>query len=151
MGLPGKGISRIIVSVVRAVEGVESDATDSREQQMATTKTANYSAETTLEIVAAYTSGISIDTLVEKFGRSSASIIAKLTREGVYVKKARTTKNGEEIVKKETLADKIGALLGLNESDITSLTKANKSALKRILEELDIEEFPTPEAPTDAE
>ena len=100
---------------------------------MANTKTANYSAETTAEIIAAYNEGISIETLVEKFGRTSASIIAKLTHEGVYKKKARTNKNGGEITKKDMLADEIGMLLALSEGDITSLTKANKVALERIL------------------
>ena len=88
---------------------------------------ADYQAAPTAETVAA---------LAEKFGKSIRSIVAKLSREGVYKKKEYVGKTGEKPVKKDAHADAIGAILKLAENDIESLTKANKSALKAIFEAL---------------
>jgi Tfp pilus assembly protein PilP len=65
-------------------------------------------------------------------GKTVRSIVAKLSREKVYVAKEYKTKNGESPVKKDVTADAIGKILNLSENDIDSLTKANKSALRAI-------------------
>jgi hypothetical protein len=101
-----------------------------------TTKVLNYTPEQTKQIVAQYQSGISADEIAQMMGKSVRSIVAKLSREGVYQKKVRTTKTGEQVVKKDAHADAIGAILGLAENDIESLTKANKSALAKIFSAL---------------
>jgi hypothetical protein len=80
--------------------------------------------------------GATVEQIAEKLGKSVRSVVAKLSREGVYKKKEYKTKNGEAVVKKDAHADAIGAILGLPENDIESLTKANKSALKAIFEAL---------------
>jgi len=69
-------------------------------------------------------------------GKTVRSIVAKLSREKVYVAKQYVTKTGEKPVKKDVTADAIGAILRLSENDIESLTKANKSALKAIFDAL---------------
>ena len=98
-----------------------------------TTKPVNYTPEQTAVLVSRYVDEkISVELLANEFGKSVRSIVAKLSREGVYEKKVRTTKTGEKIVKKDEHADAIGAILRLPENDIESLTKANKSALKAI-------------------
>lgn len=96
-------------------------------------KTVNYTPEQTLKLVADYKSGMSVETLAESLGKSVRSIVAKLSREGVYQKKEYQTKTGETPVSKDALADQIANILGLSEADAESLTKANKSALKAIL------------------
>lgn len=101
-----------------------------------TAKTVNYTAEQTVEIVTSYQAGETVEALAERFQKSVRSIVAKLSREGVYKKKEYVTKNGEKVVKKDAHADAIGAILKLAENDIESLTKANKSALKAIFEAL---------------
>jgi hypothetical protein len=101
-----------------------------------TAKTVNYTAEQTAEIVSAYMVGESVETIAENMGKSVRSIVAKLSREGVYRKKEYVTKTGERAVKKDAHADAIGAILMLAENDVESLTKANKSALKAIFEAL---------------
>ena len=101
-----------------------------------TAKNVNYTAEQTVEIVNAYQAGEAVEALAERFQKSVRSIVAKLSREGVYKKKEYTTKNGEKVVKKDAHADAIGAILKLAENDIESLTKANKSALRAIFEAL---------------
>ena len=99
-------------------------------------KAVNYTAEQTTAIIAAYQAGETVEALAEQFQKSVRSIVAKLSREGVYKKKEYKTKNGESVVKKDAHADAIGAILKLPENDIESLTKANKNALRVIFEAL---------------
>jgi len=104
-----------------------------------TTKTAkvpNYTAEVTAKLKADYEAGATVEALAAAFGKTSRSIIAKLSREGIYKAKEYTTKTGEKPVKKDTVADAIGAVLGLSDGEIESLAKANKSALKKVFDAL---------------
>ena len=99
-------------------------------------KTVNYTPEQTAKMVADYNQGITVEAIAENLGKSVRSIVAKLSREGVYQKKVYKTKTGEAVVKKNDHADAIGAILRLSEPEIDSLTKANKSALAKIFEAL---------------
>jgi hypothetical protein len=99
-------------------------------------KAINYTPEQTAQVIADYTAGITVEQIALAMGKSVRSIVAKLSREGVYQKKQYKTKTGEPVVKKDAHADAIGAILRLPENDIESLTKANKSALKAIFEAL---------------
>ena len=102
-------------------------------------KTVNYTPEQTLNMLAAYAAAPTMETvekLAQDLGKSTRSIVAKLSREGVYKKKEYVGKTGEKPVKKDAHADAIGAILKLPENDIESLTKANKSALKAIFDAL---------------
>ena len=101
-----------------------------------TAKAVNYTPEQTAQIVNAYTNGDTVESIAEALGKSVRSIVAKLSREGVYQKKVYKTKTGEAVVKKDAHAEAIGAILKLAENDVDSLTKANKSALKAIFEAL---------------
>ena len=97
-----------------------------------TAKTVNYTPEMTSKMLADYAAGVTPEMMAEALGKSLRSIVAKLSREGVYKKKTYTTKTGEAVVKKDVWADTIGAALGLTEADTESLTKANKTALAAI-------------------
>ena len=101
-----------------------------------TAKTVNYTAEQTSAMVSDYTSGVSVESIAEKLGKSVRSVVAKLSREGVYKAKTYVSKTGEKPVKKDVHADAIGAILRLSENDVDSLTKANKNALKAIFDAL---------------
>ena len=102
------------------------------EIEMAAEKTVNYTPEQTLKMVADYQAGMTTEDIAESLGKTVRSVIAKLSREGVYQKKTYVTKNGEKPVKKDAHADAIGAILQLSEGEIDSLTKANKTALVKI-------------------
>jgi len=95
-------------------------------------KAVNYTPEMTAKMVADYASGVSVEKIAEGLNKTVRSVVAKLSREGVYQKKEYATKTGEPVVKKDETADAIGAVLGLSEGEIDSLTKANKSALRKI-------------------
>lgn len=97
-----------------------------------TAKTANYTAEQTAQIVADYAAGVTTEVIAEKLGKTVRSIVAKLSREGVYKAKTYVSKTGAAVVKKDAHADAIGAILKMTESEIESLTKANKTALEKI-------------------
>ena len=101
-----------------------------------TAKTVNYTPEQTQAIINDYQNGVSVEVIAENLGKTVRSIVAKLSREKVYIKKEYKTKNGLSPIKKDVHADAIGAILRLPENDIESLTKANKNALKAIFEAL---------------
>jgi hypothetical protein len=99
-----------------------------------TAKTVNYTAEQTTRMVADYQAGVTVESIATALGKSVRSVVAKLSREKVYVAKTYTTKTGEAVVKKDAHADFIATALGLTEADADSLTKANKTALAKIVD-----------------
>lgn len=101
-------------------------------------KAINYTPEQTAQLVADYQAGVPLDALAGNLGKTARSIIAKLSREGVYKRKEYVTKSGTAPIKKDTLADKIGALCNLSEGEIESLAKANKTALDKVLAKLSL-------------
>lgn len=103
---------------------------------MAKEKVLNYTPEQVAALRADYADGVSVEMIAEKLGKSVRSIVAKLSREGVYQKKEYVSKTGEKPVKKDTVADAIGAVLLLTEAETESLTKANKTALAKIFSAL---------------
>lgn len=78
--------------------------------------------------------------IVEKYAVqlevSTKSVIAHLSRKGVYVKKEYTTKTGAAVVKKEDILLVLGSLINFTEAELDSLAKANKSAIGKIVEAL---------------
>ena len=97
-----------------------------------TTKTVNYTPEQTVSMVSDYLAGVTAEQIALSMGKSVRSVVAKLSREKVYVAKTYTTKPGETVAKKDAVADAIGAVLKLTEAETESLTKANKTALAKI-------------------
>lgn len=106
-------------------------------------KVENYTAEATARIKAEYLAAVEsgadydgrkavVESLASALGKTAKSIVAKLTREGIYQAKEYVNKAGEKPVKKDTHADAIGKVLGLSEPDTESLTKANRKALATI-------------------
>ena len=108
-----------------------------------TTKTENYTAEMTTELVEAYTKAETTEArsaivtfYAEKFGKTVNSVRAKLTREKVYVAKAYTNKKGEKPVKKDAMVTVIAGKLGMTVEACDSLEKVNKNVLEAIVKAL---------------
>jgi ElaB/YqjD/DUF883 family membrane-anchored ribosome-binding protein len=102
---------------------------------MAATKTpknVNYTPEQLELAKSQYAAGISVEDIAVAVGKTTRSVIAKLSKEQVYKAKQYVSKNGEKPVKKDATADAIGLVLKLSEGEIESLTKANKTALVKI-------------------
>jgi hypothetical protein len=104
-----------------------------------TAKTVNYTADQTEKMIVQYQDGMTVEAIADSLGKSVRSVVAKLSREKVYVAKAYKTKSGETPIKKDVHADYIGEALGLTEADTESLTKANKIALMKIAEFIKLE------------
>lgn len=114
-----------------AMEGIASAAVN------ASKKAENYTAEQTVALVAAYAGGAgkTIAELATQFGKTEKSIVAKLSREKVYVKKARVSKvTGGEPEKKEEIVQDIAALMGVSEDKLAGFEKANKTGLLLVKE-----------------
>ena len=107
---------------------------------MAKVKTVNYTPKQTAEMVAAYVHAETADqrgAVVQKFadtlGKTTRSIVAKLSREGVYVKKEYATKTGGKAVTKNKLVTEIAAAMECDEEQLNGMENATKKALQTIL------------------
>lgn len=97
---------------------------------MTATKPQNYTPEMTKAIVEAYQAGTSVEAIAEAQGKSARSIVAKLSREGVYVAKTKATQG--QVLRKADLITEIAHSIGTNEELLESLEKATKEALELI-------------------
>ena len=94
----------------------------------------NYSEKDVAFMIEQYTANPSretVDTLAEKLGKNTRSIIAKLSREGVYKAQPRTTKTGEPVVAKAELVATISEHFGI---ELPTLVKAGKQDLQRLVD-----------------
>ena len=101
-----------------------------------TMATANYTEQQTKEMVAQYEAAPTKETVVaiaEKLGKNTRSVIAKLSREGVYKAQPRTTKRGEPVVLKQELVNVIQEHFG---DEFPSLVKASKVDLQKLIEKI---------------
>ena len=99
-------------------------------------KTINYTPEMTVALVKAYKAAPTVETVetfANRFAKSVKSIVAKLSKEGVYVAKTYATKAGTKPVAKEDMATFLGERLNMDEASASSLAKANKKALETIV------------------
>jgi hypothetical protein len=94
----------------------------------------NYTPEQTVELVTGYQSGKTVEQLAETLGKTVRSVVAKLSREGVYVAKTKAT--GQHRVKKAELVDKLALACGVAAEVFESLEKANHEVLERLVAEL---------------
>lgn len=100
-----------------------------------TTKPVNYTAEQTAKMVADYVAAptkATVEAIATALGKSTRSIVAKLSREKVYVKPVAVAKDGNPVVRKNELADAIGAVLKMSESEVSGLAGSPKTALQKI-------------------
>jgi hypothetical protein len=95
---------------------------------MANEKEVNYTAEQEAILIQQYKAGVSVEELANTFEKSQRSIIAKLSRLGVY--KSKTGKNAAPRVTKADLVRDIEAILRLEEGTLQTFEKADKAALE---------------------
>lgn len=106
---------------------------------MAADKMTNYSPEQTDELVQAYVAAPTQETVeafAAKFGKSVRSIVAKLSREGVYVAKSKQAEGKRTMVKAEMVA-KLAELCEVTEDRLESLEKATGPALMTLIHALE--------------
>lgn len=93
-----------------------------------------YTPEQSAQIVELYTGGASIQFIAEMLGKSTRSVISKLSREGVYKAKAKTSAASR--VTKAMLVAAIAAKVGATEEALESLEKATHEALELVAKAL---------------
>jgi hypothetical protein len=96
----------------------------------------NYTDEMVAQMTEAYTANPTretVDALAKKLGKSVRSIIAKLSREGVYVAQPKVTKTGEPVVRKAELVSVVEAHFGIA---LPTLVKASKADLQRLVDNI---------------
>ena len=104
---------------------------------MASEKNVNYTEAQTAELVECYkaeATEATVKMFAEKFGKTTRSIVAKLSREGVYEAKAKT--KGEGAAKAATKAELVAQLETMFELDkgtLESLEKGSKAALEALV------------------
>jgi len=103
---------------------------------MADAQVKNYTDEMVSTMVDQYSASptkATVEALAETFGKSTRSIIAKLSREGVYVAQPKVTKAGAPIVRKADIVADIASVLGV-ELEAPTLVKASKVDLLMLKE-----------------
>lgn len=100
----------------------------------AETKVVNYTPEQTAKVVADYQAGVTVEAIAEAVGKTARSVIAKLSKEGVYVAKGKTA-GKRDMLKAEMVAE-IAKFVGKTEEQIESLEKATGPALMAVLNQL---------------
>lgn len=75
-----------------------------------------------------------VEEIAKDFGKSFRSVVAKLSREGVYQAEPRVSKDGSPVIRKEQLVETIESQLGIS---VPSLVKASKLDLKKVVESLE--------------
>ena len=97
------------------------------------TKT-NYTPEQTQALVAGYQAGETVEVLATQLGKTVRSVVAKLSREGVYVAKTRATSQAR--VRKADLVDQLAQACGVAPEVFESLEKANHDVLEALVAKL---------------
>ena len=101
---------------------------------MTAEKTVNYTEAQTKELVELYKAGETVEALATKLGKSTRSIVAKLSREGVY--QAKTKANAVPRVRKAELVDRLAQACGVAPEVFESLEKANHEVLEHLVSQL---------------
>lgn len=90
----------------------------------------NYTPEQTVEMVAAYQAGTTVEIIAASMGKTTRSVVAKLSREGVYQAKQRAA---VQRVRKADLVDQLAAACGVAPEIFESLEKANHDVLEALV------------------
>ena len=122
-----------IITNSAVMASVVADAT------VAAKKVENYSPEVLAKLLEAYKTEKDANVLANMFGKTSRSIVAKLSREKVWVKATYTTKSGEVPVSKEDHVLNIAILTNQEVEMLDSLEKANKTVLVSIENALQVQ------------
>jgi len=91
----------------------------------------NYTEAQTQQLVADYKAGVAVEAIAEALGKTTRSVVAKLSREGVY--QAKTKTKAQARTKKADLVDQLAVRCGVAPEVFESLEKANHDVLEALL------------------
>lgn len=104
-------------------------------------KTLNYTAEQETEMTSMYLRGTSVSEIALHVDKSERSVVAKLSRIGVYQSKAKA--NTSSRVTKAQLVQQAESLLTLSCGTLETFEKADKQALVALVASLQAHNKPT--------
>jgi hypothetical protein len=87
---------------------------------------ANYTIDQVDSIVSQYNDGVDVTDIADSVGKTPRSVIAKLSREGVYVAKVKKVATGAKLTK-QSIVDGINLSIGMH---LSTLVKASKDDLE---------------------
>lgn len=93
--------------------------------------TVNYTEAQVATLVADYKAGVAVEQIAEALGKSVRSVVAKLSREGVYVAKTKSASAGR--VTKADLVGKLATAVGVDSTKLETLQKASHEALEALV------------------
>ena len=96
---------------------------------MTETAKINYTEQQTAQMVADYKAGVALETIAKTLGKSVRSVVAKLSREGVYQAK---TRQAQSRTTKANMIQHLEELLGLESGQLQTLEKASYEALSAL-------------------
>lgn len=96
----------------------------------------NYTPEQVAVIVDGFKAGTPTVDLANAVGKSVRSVIAKLSREGVYVAKNKTEAGGAPRTTKSDMIAEMAQIVAVEPEVLASLEKASKEALEIVLASL---------------
>ena len=99
-----------------------------------TAQNVNYTPDQVTMLVTEYNAGTSVEALAEALGKSVKSVVAKLSREGVYKPKTKATSGAR--VTKADMTKEVETLLNLPEGTLDSLQKGTSEALEMLVSAL---------------
>jgi len=102
-------------------------------------KEKNYTEEQTEYIISEYSSDPTRDTvdrLAEELGKTVKSIIGKLSREKVYIKREYITKTGSKPKTKKEFVQELAEKLEIPYAKLQGLEKAPKNDLKTLIDSI---------------
>ena len=73
-----------------------------------------------------------VQSLADELGRSTKSIIGKLSREGVYRREVYVSKTGENPITKVEIVNNIAEVLGVESGSLAGLEKSPKATLRNL-------------------
>ena len=129
-------IDKHLFYAVADTVAIEWDKIKNRENDMAAAK--NYTEEMVSTMTEQYNANPTretVDVLATQFGKTTRSIIAKLSREGIYKAQPRTTKSGEPVISK---AQYVSAISTHFEVELPTLVKAGKQDLAKLASVLEL-------------
>lgn len=94
----------------------------------------NYTEAQTTQLVNDYQAGVAVETIAAAMGKTTRSVVAKLSREGVY--KAKNKTNTQPRVKKANLVDMLAYQCGVPAEQFESLEKANLEVLQALVDKI---------------
>ena len=96
-----------------------------------------YTEEETQQVRKLYAEGVELAQIGEVLGRSKASVIGKLVKEGVYEKKRASTKR--EGPSKLEVLERIAELADADVDLLEGMMKSSKESLQYLLQRLEVE------------